>query len=456
MIQTINPATEAVIENYPVLSSEEASNAVQHAHQAYLDWRTTSFETRKSLFLKLASLLEQNKAFFAKLMAEEMGKPIESGQQEIEKCVWVCQHYAEQGEAYLADEVVQTTMKETRVVYKPLGVVFGIMPWNFPFWQVFRYAVPTLAAGNTTVLKHAPISSGSGAAIERLFIEAGFPNGVFQHLVLDNAVAAEVMAHPQVVGVTFTGSAKAGREIAATAGKHLKRVVLELGGSDPAVVLKDADISLAAQVITASRLNNTGQVCIAAKRIIVDKSIAKQLTDAIRSEIKAYTMGSPLLPETKLGPMARADLRDEVHRQVQASIAKGASLQLGGELPHDKGFYYPPTILTNVKPGMPAFDEEVFGPVVAIIEVESEKEAMALANQTEYGLGASLFTRDETRAKVMAEDNIEAGACFINGKVSSDPRVPFGGIKHSGFGRELGREGMLAFVNMKTVAIGHA
>lgn len=456
MIQTISPATEAVIQSYPELTKEAAYDRIMDAHKAYQSWRKTSWSERRTCILKLAERLRTHKEAYARLMALEMGKPLSAGLSEIEKCAWVCEHYAEYAEDYLKSEEVKTDMKSTKVVYRPLGVVFAIMPWNFPFWQVFRYAVPTIAAGNTTVLKHAPISSGTGELIAELFLEAGFPKHVFQHMVLDNAVAADVIAHEAVVGVTFTGSACAGATVASLAGKYLKRVVLELGGSDPAVVLADADIQLAAEAIVASRLNNTGQVCIAAKRIIVLSSVKEKLLGAIKQIIKRYPVGNPLDEGTMLGPMARADLRDTVHAQVEASLSKGATLQMGGVMPGGKGFYYPVTILTDVAPGMPAFDEEIFGPVIALVDAADEAEALQLANQTQYGLGASIFTQDEARGEMLAMDVIEAGTCFVNGKVSSDPRVPFGGIKHSGFGRELAREGILAFVNMKTVGIGHA
>jgi succinate-semialdehyde dehydrogenase / glutarate-semialdehyde dehydrogenase len=456
MIQTINPATEAVIQSYPVLSKEAAFTGVANAHNAYQSWRKTAWDTKKSCILKLADCLRAKKIAYAGLMAAEMGKPLAAGMSEIEKCIWVCEHYATHTPQYLAAERVQTHMKSTQVVYRPLGVVFAIMPWNFPFWQVFRYAIPAIAAGNTTILKHAPISSGAGEAIAALFLEAGFPRHVFQHLVLDNAVAADVIAHDAVIGVTFTGSAKAGATVAGLAGQHLKRVVLELGGSDPAVVLADADIQLAADAIVASRLNNTGQVCIAAKRIIAVAAVKDKLLDAILASVKKYIVGDPLDKTTVMGPMARADLRETVHTQVEASIQKGAKLIMGGVIPNEQGFYYPVTILTDVAPGMPAFDDELFGPVIALIDAADEAEALQLANQTEYGLGASIFTQDEVRGEQLAIDVLEAGTCFVNGKVTSDPRVPFGGIKQSGFGRELAREGVLAFVNMKTVAIGHA
>jgi succinate-semialdehyde dehydrogenase / glutarate-semialdehyde dehydrogenase len=456
MIQTINPTTEAPIQSYTPLSKQESEACVEHAFSRYQSWRNTSWHERKQGLLNLAACLRKDCERYAALMAHEMGKPLKAGRNEIEKCAWVCEHYAEHGEAYLATEYVDTDMKKSKICYQPMGVVFAIMPWNFPFWQVFRYAAPTILAGNTTLLKHAPISTGTGEAIAELFLEAGFPPHVFQHVIVDNDVAADIIAHDAVIGVTFTGSARAGSQIAACAGKNLKRVVLELGGSDPAVVLDDADLDLAARVIVDSRLNNTGQVCIAAKRIIAVKSVMKPLLLAIRACVDHYPIGDPLEESTVLGPMARADLRDTLHEQVLASVAKGAKLLLGGVLPEQPGFYYPPTLLTDVVPGMPAFDEELFGPVIVLIEAEDESDAICLANQTEYGLGASVFTRDEVRGEMIATEQLEAGTCFVNGRVTSDPRLPFGGIKNSGFGRELAKEGILAFVNMKTVAIAHA
>ena len=455
MIQTINPATEVLIQSYAPLSKQASLKCVEQAWARYQSWRMTPWSERTQGLLKLAACLRKNSERYAALMASEMGKPLKAGRAEIEKCAWVCEHYAACGEAYLATEYVATEMKKSKVCYQPMGVVFAIMPWNFPFWQVFRYAAPTILAGNTTLLKHAPISTGTGEAIADLFLEAGFPPDVFQHVIVDNNVAADIMAHDAVVGVTFTGSARAGSHIASVAGKHLKRVVLELGGSDPAVVLDDADVALAAKVIVDSRLNNTGQVCIAAKRIIAVKSVMQPLLLAIQACLDNYPVGDPLEETTVLGPMARLDLRDTLHQQVLTSVLKGATLLLGGVVPERPGFFYPPTLLTHVAPGMPAFDEELFGPVIALIEAVDEADAIRLANQTEYGLGASVFTQDEVRGEEIATHKLEAGTCFVNGRVTSDPRLPFGGIKNSGFGRELAREGILAFVNMKTVAIAH-
>ncbi|WP_454783647.1 NAD-dependent succinate-semialdehyde dehydrogenase [Legionella sp. WA2024007413] len=453
IIQTVNPATEQTLQSYNCLSEQEVTEKLNKAHEAYLEWKKTSFSKRKALMLRLAQLLKSKTEELAHLMSVEMGKPITAGIAEINKCAWLCEHYAEHAEEYLAEKVVQTDMKKSKVCHLPLGVVFAIMPWNFPFWQVFRFAVPTLMAGNVAVLKHAPISSGTGNKIEELFLEAGFPEYVFQHLIVDNDGAAKIIEHPAVIAVTLTGSGRAGSAVASHAGKFLKKAVLELGGSDPYIVLEDADLDLAARCIVNSRLSNSGQVCIAAKRIIVLKSVEEELVQKIIEHISTFKMGDPLNSETKLGPLARSDLRENLHIQVEKSVKQGAKLLLGGIIPEGKGFYYPPTLLTNVTPGMPAFDEELFGPVIAIITVNNEKEAIEYANQSQYGLGAAVFTRNLERGEHIATYEIEAGACFVNAFVASDPRLPFGGIKESGFGRELSREGILEFVNTKTIAI---
>ena len=452
-LRTVNPATEAVIHEYSLLNPSQAKAQIDAAHLTYGVWKKTPFSQRKQLMLQMAQLLKDKKAEFALLMAAEMGKPISAGQAEIDKCAWVCEHYAEQAETYLQPRIIQTEMKKTMVCYQPIGVVFAIMPWNFPFWQVFRFAAPTLMAGNAAILKHAPISTGTGNAIAELFLEAGFPEHLFQHFILDNDLAAKVIAHPNIAAVTLTGSERAGSTVAANAASHLKKAVLELGGNDPYLVLADADLDLAAKCIVNSRLNNCGQVCIAAKRIIVQKGIQEELVNKVKTLMATYKMGDPADAQTNLGPMARDDLRKTLHEQVLKSVKSGAKLLMGGEIPKRKGFYYPPTLLTNVHRGMPAFDEELFGPVIAIIPAEDEAHAIVLANQSPYGLGAAVFTRDLARGEHIARYEIEAGACFVNAFVASDPRVPFGGIKRSGFGRELSKEGILEFVNTKTVAI---
>ncbi|CAM2756696.1 aldehyde dehydrogenase [Legionella steigerwaltii] len=452
-IQTVNPATEQILQNYDCLNVQQAHERLNKGHEAFLAWRKTPFSKRNTLMLQMAQLLKSKADELAHLMASEMGKPITAGKAEINKCAWLCEHYAEHAEEYLAPKIIKTEMKKAKVCHLPLGIVFAIMPWNFPFWQVFRFAVPTLMAGNVAVLKHAPISTGTGNKIEELFLEAGFPEHVFQHLIVDNDGAAKIIEHPNVIAVTLTGSGRAGSAVASHAGKFLKKSVLELGGSDPYLVLDDADLDLAAECIVNSRLNNSGQVCIAAKRIIVLKSAEKELVQKITEQVSTFKMGDPLDSETKLGPLARSDLRENLHIQVEKSLKQGAKLLLGGIIPEGKGFYYPPTLLTQVTPGMPAFDEELFGPVIAIITANNEEEGIAYANQSQYGLGAAVFTRDLERGEHIATHEIEAGACFVNAFVASDPRLPFGGIKESGYGRELSKEGILEFVNTKTIAI---
>ncbi len=452
-IQTINPATEKVIQSYNCLTEKVVNEHIEEGHRTFLQWRRTAFNDRKQMMLNLAKLLKEKKAELAVLMATEMGKPVTAGQAEIEKCAWVCEHYAEKAENYLAPRIIHTEMKKAKVCHLPLGIVFAIMPWNFPFWQVFRFAVPTIMAGNAAILKHAPISSGTGNCIEKLFMEAGFPPKLFQHLIVDNEGAAKIIANPHIVAVTLTGSERAGTAVASQAGKFLKKSMLELGGSDPYLILEDADLDLAAKCIVSSRLNNSGQVCIAAKRIIALASVEKELAQRIIHHMESFKMGDPLDPDTTLGPLARSDLRDTVHKQVEKSLKQGAKLLRGGIIPDSQGFYYPPTLLTHVSPGMPAFDEELFGPVIALITVHSEQEAIAYANQSQYGLGAAVFTRDLEKGERIATYEIDAGVCFVNALVASDPRLPFGGIKHSGYGRELSQEGILEFVNTKTVAI---
>ena len=452
-IQTINPATEELLASYDCLNQEEIQYKVEQGHQAYLLWKKTSFTERKELMAKMVSLLRGQSGDLALLISLEMGKPITAAKAEIEKCALLCEHYIKKTEEYLAPYYIQTEMKTAKVCYQPLGIIFGIMPWNFPFWQVFRFAIPTLMAGNVAILKHAPISSGTGNKIADLFQQADFPFSVFQHFVLDNEGASRVIEHPAVIAVTLTGSERAGSSVAAQAGKYLKKSVLELGGCDPYLVLEDADLDLAAKAIVASRLNNTGQVCIAAKRVIVLKSVEQALLKKIQQEVASFPVGDPLDPKTKLGPMARKDLRESLQLQVEKSLKQGAKLLGGGIIPDGRGFFYPPTLLTGVKPGMSAFDEELFGPVIALCSAENEQEAINLANRSPYGLAAAIFTKDFQRGERIATEEIDAGACFVNALVASDPRLPFGGIKRSGYGRELSKEGILEFVNTKTIVV---
>ncbi|WP_131783065.1 NAD-dependent succinate-semialdehyde dehydrogenase [Legionella gresilensis] len=453
IIQTINPATEDVLQSYTALNEDEMYQVIDQGYAAFEEWRQVPFSKRSLLMTNLINLLQAKKETLSNLITQEMGKPICQSQAEIEKCAWVCQYYAEHAEEFLKPRIVQTEMTKTFVAHEPIGVILAIMPWNFPFWQVFRFAIPTIMAGNAAILKHAPNSIGAGNAIAQLFKEAGFLPNLFQHMILENEVTAKAISHPKIAALSFTGSEKTGRLVASLAAANLKKSVLELGGNDPYLILADADIELAAQNILTSRLNNCGQVCIAAKRIIVEENIHDELVEEILSLLPTYTSGDPKSHSTKLGPMARKDLRDTLHNQVEESIKKGAVLLAGGKIPSGKGYYYPPTLLIDVKPGMPAFDEELFGPVIAISRCKNEEEAISLANKSRYGLAAAIFTRDLERGEVIAKNKINTGVCFVNAFVSSDPRVPFGGVKSSGYGRELSREGILEFVNTKTVSI---
>ncbi len=452
-IETINPTTGKVINTYTEMTKPEFDKIIDSTHQAYLDWRKTSFQERSQKMLVAAEILRTNKTVYAKLMAEEMGKPLAAGQGEIEKCAWVCEYYAENAEKHLASEMIETEMAKSYRSYSPLGIVFAIMPWNFPFWQVFRFLAPTLMAGNGALLKHAPICTGTGFAIEEIIKQAGFPENLFRHLVVDNEGAAEVIRNSKVIAVTLTGSERAGQAVGAEAAGNLKKVVLELGGCDPYVILEDADLEKAAEAIVTSRLSNSGQVCIAAKRVIAVDAVHDKLKDLVLQKLDRFVMGDPLQPHVNFGPLARKDIRDEVHSQVQQSIAAGAKLIAGGEIPDDDGFYYPPTMLVNIKKGMLAYDKEIFGPVVAFLKAADEQEAIEIANDTPYGLGGAVFTEDLARGERIARDEIQSGACFVNTFVASDPRLPFGGIYQSGYGRELSKEGIREFMNLKTVCI---
>lgn len=453
LIQTRNPANGDIIDTYTVIDDVTINQRISKSNDCFSKWRKSSFSERRELMCSIAEHLRIQKMTLASLMTKEMGKPITASLEEIDKCVWVCEHYAQHAENYLATREIKTDMKKSLVSYQPLGVIFAIMPWNFPFWQVFRFAAPTIMAGNVGLLSHAPISTGCGNAIENLILHAGAPKYLFQHLIVDNDGAATVIGNEYVAGVTLTGSDKAGSAVAQTAGRYLKKVMLELGGSDPYIVLEDADLDLAAECIVKSRLNNCGQVCIAAKRAIVVRGLEKTLADKIQYLVRSYIMGLPSDPNTQVGPMAREDLRVIVHQQVIDSVALGATLISGGEIPDGPGFYYPPTVLVHVRPGMPAFDEELFGPVISIITAEDEADAIKLANNSKFGLGAAVFTRDLVKGERIATYEIESGSCFVNSYVVSDPRLPFGGVKSSGFGRELSQEGILEFVNIKTIGI---
>jgi succinate-semialdehyde dehydrogenase/glutarate-semialdehyde dehydrogenase len=449
--QSVNPATGEPVQQYQLHEHREARAIVTAADKAQAKWARVEPAGRADRLSELARQLRRGADEYARLMALEMGKPVTQGRAEVEKCAWVCEYYAESGPGFLADEPVATDAGASFVAFRPLGVVLAIMPWNFPFWQVLRFAAPTLLAGNAAVLKHASNVPGCALALEELFRRAGFPADVFRTVLVDGKGAQRLVRHRAVRAVTLTGSAAAGRAVARQAGANLRKTVLELGGSDPYVVLADADLELAVETCATSRLVNSGQSCIAAKRFIVVDAVREEFERRFTDRMGRARMGDPLDPATEVGPQARRDLRDALHGQVTRSLAAGARLLLGGAVPAGAGAYYPPTVLADVHRGMPAADEELFGPVAAILPVKDERAAIRAANDSGFGLGAAIFTRDESRGRRLAATALEAGSCFVNGQVRSDPRLPFGGIKESGYGRELGSFGIREFVNVKTV-----
>ena len=452
-IKTINPATGEVIKSYNIMSQSELDGIIDKTHDVYVSWKKTSFSERSKKLLKAAEILRKNAKEYANIITAEMGKPITQSLAEVEKCAWICEYYAESAEGHLKDRIIKTSKLKTKVCYRPKGIVFSIMPWNFPFWQVFRFLCPTLMSGNAGLLSHAPISTGAGLAIEGIVKEAGFPENLFRCLILDNDKAAKVIANNKIIGVTLTGSERAGRSVAKEAGINLKKVVLELGGTDPYLILHDADLEQAATACVGSRLLNAGQVCIAAKRLIVVKSVREKFESLILEKMKAYQMGDPTDEKTNFGPMSREDLRSNLHDQVQQAISEGAKLVVGGEIPDRQGFYYPPTLITNVTRDMSACNEELFGPVLIIIEAKDEADAIDIANDSLYGLAGAVFTKDLARGEKIATELLETGNVAVNNFVASDPRVPFGGIGLSGVGREMSEEGIREFVNIKSVSI---
>jgi succinate-semialdehyde dehydrogenase/glutarate-semialdehyde dehydrogenase len=452
-IQSINPATEEVLKTFEPYTQEQIDHALDAAHTAFATWRTTTFSERSALFKQLAHYLRDNKERLARIATLEMGKTIIEAEAEVEKCAWNCDYYAINAEQFLAPQKMKSNATESYVEFQPLGVVLALMPWNFPYWQVMRFAAPALMAGNTAVLKHASNVSQVALEIEHMFEECDFPKGVFKTVLVPGAKTEALIKDPRIAAVTLTGSEEVGKMVASTCGSVIKKHVLELGGSDAYIVLADADIDAAAQTAVQARNQNNGQSCIAAKRFIVVDAVYDQFLAKFVTNTRKLRIGNPLESDVQIGPVARADLRDELERQVQKSVRMGATIALGGKKVGDKGYFYAPTILSDVTIEMPVFKEETFGPVAAVIRARNTEHAIELANNSIYGLSSNLWTRDIELAKKLAQ-RIEAGSTYINGMTASNPGLPFGGVKRSGYGRELSHFGIQEFVNIQTVWIG--
>ncbi len=450
---SIDPATGKEIGAYKVFDEKKVEAAVKRAVTTFDEWRLLSYAKRATVLKNIAKELRKEKDKLVRLATREMGKPIQQGYYEVEKCAATLEFYAKNGAAFLANEMVATDADRSYVSFQPLGVILAIMPWNFPYWQVFRAMGPAVMAGNTMLLKHASNVSGCALAIEKLVTNAGAPKGLLQTILVPSSRVEGLIDDKRIAAVTLTGSTAAGRKVAEAAGRNLKKAVLELGGSDPYIILADADMDLAIEIAVRGRLVNSGQSCIAAKRFVVVKSVRKVFEAKFTEKMKAATYGDPMDEQNRIGPMARADLRDQLHQQVLKSIEKGARLLCGGFVPEGKGAYYPPTVLTNVKKGMPAYDDELFGPVGAIIEAKDDEDALRIANDTVYGLGGGIISKNKAKAERLAANELQAGSCFVNDFVHSDQRLPFGGVKQSGYGRELGTFGIREFVNIKTVFV---
>jgi succinate-semialdehyde dehydrogenase / glutarate-semialdehyde dehydrogenase len=449
MVKSINPFDQSVVEQYEEFSLTRVQEKLQRSSAAFKDWRKTSFARRGELMRNVSRLLKQNKEQYARMITLEMGKVLSESRAEVEKSADGCLYFSENAEKLLADQTIKTDSRKSLVSFHPTGTILAVMPWNFPFWQVIRFAAPALMAGNVGVLKHASNVSGCSLLLEKIFREAGFPEGVFQSLIIDNRQIESILQSDIVQGVALTGSELAGSNVASIAGKYIKKSVLELGGSDPFIVLADADLELAAKIATQSRMQNAGQSCISAKRFIVDKRVKDEFTNRFLENIKALKQGDPFLETTTTGPLARVDLADTLEKQLNNSIEQGAKLLAGGR---GEGANFKPALLDQVKPGMQAFDEETFGPLAAIITVSSEEEAIDVANSSRYGLGSSVWTRDLERGEKVARQ-VESGSVFINALMKSDARMPFGGIKKSGYGRELSEHGIKEFVNVKAISV---
>ena len=451
-LETINPATETLVEKFQQFKDQKINDILGKCHHAYMEWRMLHLYTRAKYIKKLANALRTNKNMLAAMITEEMGKPVAQSLAEVEKCAVMIDYYTHNAPVYLEDKPIATEASESYITIQPVGVILGIMPWNFPLWQVLRFAIPTILAGNTVILKHAPNVCRTALATEKLFHDCELPDGLFKTILLGVNRVPDIIQHPFVQGVSLTGSERAGRIVGELAGKNLKKAVLELGGSDPYIIFHDADLEAAVNTCVTSRLINCGQTCISAKRFLVSSKIAAGFEEMFVEKMKEKTFGDPT-GNVDVGPMARPDLRQQLHEQVNQSVQKGAKLQLGGKIPDKPGYYYPPTVLTNVEPGMKAWDEETFGPVAAITRFKTELEAIRLAQDTPYGLGAALFSQDIDRMKKLAKYKMMAGSVYINDYVKSDPRLPFGGVKASGFGRELSHYGLIEFTNIKTIVV---
>ncbi|MCX6243815.1 MAG: NAD-dependent succinate-semialdehyde dehydrogenase [Bacteroidetes bacterium] len=451
-MRSTNPVNNEIIREYKEHTPAETSVIIEEVHSEWLKWKETTFDYRAGLFRNAAKLLRERKDTYARLMTSEMGKIIRESQAEIEKCANACDFYAEHAASMLQDQIIASDASRSLVVFQPLGVILAVMPWNFPFWQVFRFAAPSLMAGNAAVLKHASNVPGCALAIEEVFRDAGFPANLFRTLMIPSSAVKNVIENPFIVAATLTGSEYAGSEVASAAGKQIKKTVLELGGSDAFIILEDADMVKAVKTAITARMINQGQSCIAAKRFIVVESRVAEFEEKVKQTMESLKMGDPLDPQIDVGPMARKDLVEEIDRQVQRSVSSGARLVLGGKQADRPGCYYLPTIISGIRPGMATYHEETFGPVISIIPVKNEEEAIAVANDSEFGLGGSVWTEDLKRGEAVAR-KIETGAMFVNGLVKSDPRLPFGGIKKSGYGRELSDYGIKEFVNIKTIWI---
>lgn len=449
MFKSIHPFDQSLIGEFPLMRANTVHEKLGHAGKAFKDWKKTSFAYRSSLMLKVAALIRQNKEEYARTVTSEMGKLLSEARAEVEKSATACEYFAKHAEQFLEDQHIVAEARKSLVAFQPIGAVLAIMPWNFPFWQVFRFAAPALMAGNVGLLKHAPNVTTCSLLIEKIFLEAGFPPGVFQSLVIDVDLVEGIISSDVVQGVALTGSEYAGSQVAAIAGKNIKRTVLELGGSDAFIVLSDADLDRTVKIATQSRMQNVGQSCIAAKRFIVLDDIKEEFVSRFKESIAALVQGDPFNETSTLGPMARLDLAEKIDTQLKKSVEKGAGLLVGGSR---AGCNFQAALLDNVKPGMPAFDEETFGPVAAVIAAKNDEEAIVLANQSRYGLGATLWTQDLEKAERMARE-IDSGSVLINALMRSDVRLPFGGIKKSGYGRELSEFGIKEFVNVKTISV---